>query len=132
MHYLLRFYSVLIVKHRLQKDVNNDIYSSVDCVIYDEHNDWFNNLNCIRFIFEGLINVSKAGINFVLEIYKIKWLYILFKCVAAISVHFCINRHFNYIKVLPFIIKYVGIAINKITRMGRLESYFAISTAIFG
>ena len=47
-----------------------------------------------------------------------------FKCVAAISVHFCINRHFNYIKVLPFIIKYVGIAINKITRMGRLESYF--------
>ena len=66
------FYSVLIVKHRLQKDVNNDIYSSVDCVIYDEHNDWFNNLNCIRLIFEGLINVSKAGINFVLEIYKIK------------------------------------------------------------
>ena len=62
----------LIVKHRLQKDVNNDIYSSVDCVIYDEHNDWFNNLNCIRLIFEGLINVSKAGINFVLEIYKIK------------------------------------------------------------
>lgn len=39
---------------------------------------------------------------------------------------------FNYIKVLPFIIKYVGIAINKITRMGRLESYFAISTAMFG
>jgi nucleoside permease NupC len=29
----------------------NDIYSSVDCVIYDEHNDWFNNLNCIRLIF---------------------------------------------------------------------------------
>ncbi len=40
---------------------------------------------------------------------------------------------FNYIKVLPFIIKYVGIAINKITRMGRFEeSYFAISTAMFG
>lgn len=34
-----------------KKDVNNDIYSSVDCVIYDEHNDWFNNLNCIRLIF---------------------------------------------------------------------------------
>ena len=82
------FYSVLIVKHRLQKDVNNDIYSSVDCVIYDEHNDWFNNLNCIRLIFEGLINVSKAGINFVLEIYKIKWLYVLFKCVTAIECSF--------------------------------------------
>ncbi len=34
-----------------KKNVNNDIYSSVDCVIYDEYNDWFNNLNCIRFIF---------------------------------------------------------------------------------
>ncbi len=28
-----------------------NIYLSVDCVIYDEHNDWFNNLNCIRLIF---------------------------------------------------------------------------------
>ncbi len=36
---------------RLQKDVNNDIYSSVDRVIYDEHNDWFDNFNCTRFIF---------------------------------------------------------------------------------
>lgn len=24
---------------------------SFDRVIYDEHNDWFNNLNCIRLIF---------------------------------------------------------------------------------
>src|SRR5699024_9500368 len=38
----------------------------------------------------------------------------------------------NYFKILPFIIKYVGIIINKITRMGRLESYFAISISMLG
>lgn len=38
----------------------------------------------------------------------------------------------NYIKVLPFIIKWTGRAINKITGMGELESYFAPSTAILG
>ena len=127
------FYSVLIVKHRLQKDVNNDIYSSVDCVIYDEHNDWFNNLNCIRLIFEGLINVSKAGINFVFGDIQNKngFTFFLNVLLPLVFISVLIGI-FNYIKVLPFIIKYVGIAINKITRMGRLESYFAISTAMFG
>lgn len=38
----------------------------------------------------------------------------------------------NYFKILPFIIKWVGRAINKITGMGELESYFAPSTAILG
>lgn len=39
---------------------------------------------------------------------------------------------FNYIKVLLFIIKYVGIVINKIMRMGCLESYFVILIVMFG
>lgn len=133
MHYLLRFYSVLIVKNRLQKDVNNDIYSSVDRVIYDEHNDWFDNFNCTRFIFEGLINISKAGINFVFGDIQNKngFTFFLNVLLPLVFISVLIGI-FNYIKVLPFIIKYVGIAINKITRMGRLESYFAISTAMFG
>ncbi|MGR3741402.1 NupC/NupG family nucleoside CNT transporter [Companilactobacillus sp. DQM5] len=38
----------------------------------------------------------------------------------------------NYIKVLPFIIKWVGKIINKITGMGELESYFSVSTAVLG
>lgn len=38
----------------------------------------------------------------------------------------------NYIKVLPFIIKWTGWAINKVSGMGELESYFAVSTAILG
>ena len=39
---------------------------------------------------------------------------------------------FNYIKVLPFIIKYVGIAINKITRMGLRKLLCYFKTAMFG
>ena len=38
----------------------------------------------------------------------------------------------NYIKVLPFIIKWTGWALNKVAGMGELESYFAVSTAILG
>ncbi|WP_125547194.1 NupC/NupG family nucleoside CNT transporter [Levilactobacillus lindianensis] len=38
----------------------------------------------------------------------------------------------NYIKVLPFIIKWTGWILNKIAGMGELESYFAVSTAILG
>ncbi|CAM3365960.1 NupC/NupG family nucleoside CNT transporter [Vagococcus fessus] len=38
----------------------------------------------------------------------------------------------NYIKVLPFVIKWVGRGISKITGMGELESYFSISTAVLG
>ncbi|MBO1913311.1 NupC/NupG family nucleoside CNT transporter, partial [Microvirga sp. 3-52] len=38
----------------------------------------------------------------------------------------------NYIKVLPLIIRYIGLALSKITGMGRLESYFAVSTAVLG
>ncbi|QIL46812.1 NupC/NupG family nucleoside CNT transporter [Vagococcus coleopterorum] len=38
----------------------------------------------------------------------------------------------NYIKVLPFIIKWVGKGICKITGMGELESYFSVSTAVLG
>lgn len=38
----------------------------------------------------------------------------------------------NYIKVLPFIMKWVGKGINFITGMGEVESQFAISTAVLG
>lgn len=38
----------------------------------------------------------------------------------------------NYLKILPFIIKWTGWLLNKISHMGELESYFAVSTAILG
>ena len=38
----------------------------------------------------------------------------------------------NFLRILPFIIKWTGWLLNKIAHMGNLESYFAISTAILG
>ncbi|MCI1694205.1 NupC/NupG family nucleoside CNT transporter [Aneurinibacillus aneurinilyticus] len=38
----------------------------------------------------------------------------------------------NHLKILPLIIKYVGLAISKINGMGRLENYIAVSSAILG
>lgn len=87
-------------------------------------------LTALGSFFEGLINVSKAGINFVFGDIQNKNGFTFFLNVLLPLVF--ISVLIGIFKVLPFIIKYVGIAINKITRMGRLESYFAISTAMFG
>ncbi|GLI06342.1 pyrimidine nucleoside transporter NupC [Paenibacillus tyrfis] len=38
----------------------------------------------------------------------------------------------NYVKVLPFVIKYVGLALSKLNGMGRLENYVAVSAALLG
>lgn len=86
-------------------------------------------LTALGSFFEGLINVSKAGINFVFGDIQNKngFTFFLNVLLPLVFISVLIGI-FNYIKVLPF----VGIAINKITRMGRLESYFAISTAMFG
>ncbi|MCI2791509.1 MULTISPECIES: NupC/NupG family nucleoside CNT transporter [Staphylococcus] len=90
-------------------------------------------LSTMGKFFEGLIDLSKVGINFVFGDLQNKngstfFLNVLLPLVF-ISVLIGI---LNYFKILPFIIKYVGIAINSITRMGRLESYFAVSTSMLG
>lgn len=38
----------------------------------------------------------------------------------------------NFIKVLPFLIKYIGIGMSKLNGMGKLENYVAVSAALFG
>lgn len=90
-------------------------------------------LTTLGSFFEGLIKISNAGINFVFGDLQNNngstfFLNVLLPLVF-ISVLIGILNHF---KILPFIIKYVGYLINKITRMGRLESYFAISTSMLG
>ncbi len=38
----------------------------------------------------------------------------------------------EYLKILPFFIKYIGIVMSKINGMGKLENYVAVSSALFG
>lgn len=90
-------------------------------------------LTTLGSFFEELINISKAGIEFVFGGLQNKGASTFFITVLLPLVFISVLIGvLNYFKILPFIIKYVGIIINKITRMGRLESYFAISTSMLG
>ncbi|MCC3380306.1 NupC/NupG family nucleoside CNT transporter [Paenibacillus farraposensis] len=72
----------------------------------------------INFVFGGIANEGAAPffINVLLPIVFIS---------ALIGI-------LQYIKVLPFIIKYIGIILSKVNGMGKLESYNAVASAILG
>ncbi|KRM90933.1 NupC/NupG family nucleoside CNT transporter [Liquorilactobacillus cacaonum] len=73
----------------------------------------------VNFVFGGLLVKSGSSVFFLNVLMPIVFIS------ALIGI-------LNYIKVLPFIIKWTGWALNKIAHVGELESYFAISTAILG
>lgn len=90
-------------------------------------------LKAVGGFFEGLINISKAGIDFVFGDLQNKNGFTFFLNVLLPLVYISVLIGIlNYFKILPIIIKYLGLAVNKITRMGRLESYFAVSTSMLG
>ncbi|MER0466550.1 nucleoside permease NupC [Bacillus cabrialesii subsp. cabrialesii] len=72
----------------------------------------------INFVFGGLVNADQTTffMNVLLPIVFIS---------ALIGI-------LQKWKVLPFIIRYIGLALSKINGMGRLESYNAVASAILG
>ncbi|MFP7476792.1 NupC/NupG family nucleoside CNT transporter [Terribacillus saccharophilus] len=72
----------------------------------------------INFVFGGLVNVEESTffMNVLLPIVFIS---------ALIGI-------LQYWKVLPFIIKYIGLALSKVNGLGKLESYNAVASAILG
>ncbi|KXH78785.1 NupC/NupG family nucleoside CNT transporter [Sporosarcina sp. HYO08] len=72
----------------------------------------------IQFVFGGMVNEGATTFFFV------ALLPLVFMAVLI--------GILNYIKVLPIVIKYLGLLLSKITGMGRLESYFAVSTSVLG
>ncbi|MHA6488395.1 nucleoside permease NupC [Bacillus cabrialesii] len=72
----------------------------------------------INFVFGGLVNADQTTffMNVLLPIVFIS---------ALIGI-------LQKWKILPFIIKYIGLALSKINGMGRLESYNAVASAILG
>lgn len=83
--------------------------------------------------FEGLMNLSKEGINFVFgDMQNAKGFTFFINVLLPLVFISVLIGILNFFKILPFIIKYIGIAINWLTRMGKLESYFAISTSMLG
>lgn len=72
----------------------------------------------INFVFGGLVNDSQFSffLNVLMPITFIS---------ALIGI-------LQYWKILPFIIRYVGLALSKVNGMGKLESYNAVASAILG
>lgn len=79
-------------------------------------------LNCasegVNFVFGGLVNDKQSTffINVLLPI-------------VFISALIGILQHW---KILPFVIKYIGLVLSKVNGMGKLESYNAVASAILG
>lgn len=92
-----------------------------------------NLLTAMSTFFEGLMNISKEGIEFVFGDLQNKNGYNFFLNVLLPLVFISVLiGMLNYFKILPFLIKIIGWIINKITHMGQLESYIAISTSMLG
>ncbi|MFD0696599.1 NupC/NupG family nucleoside CNT transporter [Paenibacillus sp. GCM10027628] len=72
----------------------------------------------INFVFGGIANQGQAPffINVLLPIVFIS---------ALIGI-------LQYTRILPFIIKYIGLILSKVNGMGKLESYNAVASAILG
>lgn len=87
----------------------------------------------ISRLFDELLKYASDGINFVFgglanEGAMVFFLNVLLP-IVFISVLIGIAQH---IKVLPFIIKYLGLILSKVNGLGKLESYNAVASAVFG
>ncbi|MFX3624996.1 MAG: NupC/NupG family nucleoside CNT transporter [Ectobacillus sp.] len=72
----------------------------------------------VNFVFGGMLN--KGEMSFFLSVLL---------PIVFISVLIGILQHF---KILPFIMKWIGLALSKINGMGKLESYNAVASAMVG
>lgn len=93
-------------------------------------------LTIIKFIsnlFDALMNFGIGGVNFVFGDLQNEGgsTFFLNVLLPIIFISILIGI-LNFIKVLPFIIKYVGIILSKLNGMGKLENYVAISAALLG
>lgn len=91
-------------------------------------------LGAISDFFSWLMQQAEGGVSFVFGGIQIESgaSVFFFNVLMPIVFISALVGILNYIKVLPWIIKWIGKIINKITGMGELESYFAPSTAVLG
>ncbi|QJU68435.1 NupC/NupG family nucleoside CNT transporter [Oenococcus oeni] len=93
-----------------------------------------NTLKQISLFFNWLMKQAAGGVDFVFGGFVIKAGSSVFFLSILMPIVFisALVGILNYIKVLPFIIKWAGWGLNKISGMGELESYFAVSTSVLG
>ncbi|WEV71037.1 NupC/NupG family nucleoside CNT transporter [Lactobacillus sp. ESL0785] len=91
-------------------------------------------MGAISSFFSWLMVQAAGGVNFVfggLVIQKGASVFFLNVLMPIVFISALVGI-LNYLKILPFIIKWTGFILNKLAGMGELESYFAVSTAILG
>ena len=90
-------------------------------------------ITAVATVFDHLLSYAADGINFVFggmanEGAGPFFLNVLLP-IVFISVLIGIAQH---IRVLPIIIRYLGIILSKVNGLGKLESYNAVASAVFG
>jgi nucleoside transport protein len=87
----------------------------------------------VSALFTKLIDLAITGVNFVFGGMENNGEFTFFLNVLLpiifIAVLIGILNHF---KVLPFIVKYVGLILSKLNGMGKMENYIAVSSAVLG
>lgn len=87
----------------------------------------------ISTLFERILNYAAEGINFVFGGFANEGAAPFFLTVLMPIVFIsALIGIAQYIKVLPFIIRYLGLLLSKVNGLGKLESYNAVASAVFG
>jgi len=84
-------------------------------------------------IFEKLLGYAATGVDFVFGgiLNQGQFSFFISVLLPIVFISTLIGI-LQYIKVLPFIIKYIGLVLSKVNGMGQLESYNAVASAVLG
>lgn len=84
-------------------------------------------------MFTILISFAMEGIGFVFGgLAKGEQIAFFFSVLMPIVFISALIGILQYTKILPFVIKYIGLVLSKVNDMGKLESYNAVASAILG
>lgn len=84
-------------------------------------------------VFENLLSYAGEGVNFVFGGMANEGQFPFFLNVLLPIVFIsALIGILQYTKILPFIVKYIGLVLSKINGMGKLESYNAVASAVLG
>ncbi len=87
----------------------------------------------ISWVFNKLIEFGTEGVNFVLGGVQVGDNGVFFFNVLLIIIFFAtILSVLTYLKILPFIIKYLGMGLSYITGLPKVESFNAVNSIFFG
>ncbi|MEG2110268.1 NupC/NupG family nucleoside CNT transporter [Clostridium sp.] len=83
--------------------------------------------------FESLLGCASEGVNFVFGglVNDNQFSFFISVLLPIIFISALIGI-LQYLRILPFIVKYLGLILSKINGMGKLESYNAVASAILG